>query len=329
MKLAALALSIAACVAQAQTGKLEGVVRNAAGVVAGVEVRVRNNATEAVQLATTGADGTYSFTLPAGTYDAFAFKIAHSAYTKRDIAIAAAATVHLDINMVAISNEGVPGEFSFLELRARTGEVTGPVPHTADGKPDLSGLWLPSPPLESDDPIMKPWAAALAKERAATGGAGDPRAHCLPSGVVRTNNADYAKFVHVPNLLVMLIEGAPPGFRQIFIGDNQKHPDDLEPSWMGHSIGKWDGDTLIVDTIGFHDRGWVDGAGRPQTEKTHIVERFRRVSKGILEVRLTVEDPTVYEKSWGFRRELKLSEGDELREYVCNENEKTEHFAAH
>ncbi len=311
----------------AQNGTISGVVAGARGPLDRVEVRVRAGSDGPVQEFTTKADGTYTFTVAAGAYDVFAAKIAYGAFTKRGVAVAAGANVKLDIAMNAIANEGVPGEFSYLEMRARTAEVAGAVPRMPDGKPDLSGVWFPGFPLEPDDPVLKPSAGATLKQNAATTGAGDPRAHCLPSGVPRTNNADLTKFVQTKDLLVILVEGAPPGYRQVFLGGKHPDPNEWEPSWMGHSIGKWDGDTLVIDTVGFHDRGWIDGAGRPQTEQLHVVERFHRIDRGTMEVKLTIDDPGAYEKPWGFRRELKLAEGEELREYVCNENEKTDHYA--
>ena len=265
MRFAALvvwALSLGSLAAQRST--ITGVVTGASGPLDRVQVRVRSGSDGPVQEFQTKADGKFSFSVTPGAYDVFAAKIAYNAFTKRGVTVAANANLKLDITMNAISNEGVPGEFSFLELRARTAEVTGTVPRMPDGKPDLSGVWLPGFPLEPDDPVMKPGAAALQKKNAATTGAADPRAHCLPSGVPRTNNADLTKFVHTKDLLVILIEGAPPGYRQVFLDPKVKHPDanEWEPSWMGHSIGKWDGDTLVIDTVGFHDRGWIDGAGR-------------------------------------------------------------------
>jgi hypothetical protein len=131
------------------------------------------------------------------------------------------------------------------------------------------------------------------------------------------------------DMVVILVEGAPPGFRQIFLDPKVKHPDMNEwvPAWMGHSTGIWEGDTLVVDTVGFNDRGWIDGAGRPQTEQLHVIERFHRIDYGTMDLQVIIDDPGAYEKPWGFRRELKLAaEGTELHEYVCNENEKSEHY---
>ncbi len=179
--------------------------------------------------------------------------------------------------------------------------------------------------MDADDPPYRPWAAALQKERLADGSKDDPRAHCLPSGAVRTNALDLTKFIQISSELIILSEGSPPGFRQIFM-DGRGHPADFDPTWMGHSIGKWVGDTLEIDTVGFHDRGWIDVTGKPQTEQLHVIERMRRPDLGTMEIEITVDDPGAYEHPWKLRRSLKLAPNEELHEYVCNENEKPEHF---
>ena len=141
----------------------------------------------------------------------------------------------------------------------------------------------------------------------------------------RTSHFDLTKIVQTPELLVILIEGAPPGFRQVFL-DGRGHPADLAPAWMGHSIGSWDGDTLVIDSVGFHNRGWIDNNGRPQTEQLRVIERYHRVDLGHMNVEITIDDPGAYEKPWKIRRELTLASGQEVEEYVCNENEKPEHL---
>jgi len=100
----------------------------------------------------------------------------------------------------------------------------------------------------------------------------------------------------------------------------------VQPSWLGHSIGRWEGDTLVIDTIGLNDRVWQDLQGRPQTEKAHIVERYRRPDLGHLEVEITIDDPGAYLRPWKVRRLLDLAPDEEILEYICHENHKTEHF---
>ena len=220
-------------------------------------------------------------------------------------------------------NAGTPGEIPFLYQRAENKAPTGPAPKTAYGKPDLSGVWFPGPDLEPEVPSFQPWAAAEAKKRASRPGE-DPRALCLPTGVARMHALDLAKFIQTPDLIVVLVELSVPGVRQIFL-DGRPHPANLQPNWLGHSIGRWENDTLVVDTIGFNDKGWLDGS-RPQTEQLHVIERFRRIDLGHMELEITIDDPGAYTKPWKVRRLLQLAPGEEIMEYVCNENHKTEHY---
>ena len=171
---------------------------------------------------------------------------------------------------------------------------------------------------------MLPWAEELFKKRSAKVG-DDPRAQCLPSGIVRTHGLDLAKFVQTPDVLIMLVESSVPGVRQVFL-DGRPHPPNVNPSWLGHSVGRWEGDTLVIDTIGLNDRVWQDLTGRPQTEKAHIIERYRRPDLGHLEVEITIDDPGAYTRPWKVRRLLDLAPGEEILEYICHENHKTEHF---
>jgi len=120
------------------------------------------------------------------------------------------------------------------------------------------------------------------------------------------------------------MEGGIPGSRQVFL-DGRGHPENLQPTWLGHSIGKWEKDTLVIDSRGFNDKGWLEGA-KPQTEQLHVIERYRRVDYGHIQLEITIDDPGAYAKPWKIRRILNLAVGDDVQEYVCNENNKTEHF---
>jgi len=205
-------------------------------------------------------------------------------------------------------------------------KVTGPPPKAADGHPDLSGLWAPPANFSFDiskavkagstiDPL--PWAAKLTAERMSKD---DPEALCLPTGVPRM--APYPwKILQSKDLIVFLFEGNTHSYRQIFM-NRTTHPKDLNPTWFGDSIGRWDGDTLVVDTVGFNDRFWFDFAGRPHTEQLHTVERYRRTDLGTLEEEVTVEDPGAYSKPFTLAAKMPLLAGQEIIEYICNENNK-------
>jgi hypothetical protein len=222
-------------------------------------------------------------------------------------------------------NAGTPGEIPFLYRGEAARPPSSPAPRTADGKPDLSGVWFPGPDLEPDVPQYLPWAAAAAKDLASRPG-DDPRALCLPTGVSRMHAIDLVKFIQTPTHLVALMEGGIPGSRQIFL-DGRSHPADLQPTWLGHSIGSWEQDTLVIDSRGFNDKGWLEGA-KPQTEQLHVIERYRRVDFGHIQLEITIDDPGAYTKPWKVRRLLRLAAGDDIMEFVCNENNRTEHYRA-
>ena len=199
-----------------------------------------------------------------------------------------------------------------------------PTPRLADGKPDLAGPWTPDPNFSHDisDALKKgdrlpiqPWASKLAKERQSKD---DPEVQCLPTGVPRLapypwNIAQTSKHIY------MLFEGNIHSFRQILM-DGRKHSEDPDPSWYGESIGKWEGDTLVIDSIGFNDKFWFDFAGHPHTEKLHIVERYRRPDMESLEWETIIEDPGAYTRPFTLYGHASLLEDDDLMEYICQEN---------
>ena len=177
----------------------------------------------------------------------------------------------------------------------------------------MSGVWFPGLELEPEVPPFQPWAAAAATRAFANRPGDDPRARCLPTGVTRMHALDLVKFVQTPGLLLALIEGASPAVRQIFL-DGRSHPTNLQPTWMGHSVGRWEKDTLVIDTTGFNDKVWLEGY-RPQTEQLHVIERYRRIDRGRMSVEITIDDPGAYTRPWTVRRLLQLAEGEEIQEY--------------
>ena len=321
---AAIAVLSVIVFAQPETGQIRGTLSSVRGPMAGVEVRIKSTASEQVQIARTSASGEFVVAVVPGTYDVSAAEAGYAAFVRRQVVVARGATARVDGVVADSPNAGTPGEIFFLYQRAERQPPLGPTPRTANGKPDLSGVWYPGPDLDPEAPPFRPEAEGVARQHAARLG-DDPRARCLPSGVVRMHALDLAKFVQTPTLLVMLVEGSSPGTRQIFI-DGRGHPKDVQPTWLGHSVATWEGDTLVIDTVGFNDKGWLDMAGRPQTEKLHVIERYRRPSLGKMELEITVDDPGAYTRPWKVRRALDLAVGEEIQEYVCNENNKTEHF---
>jgi hypothetical protein len=222
--------------------------------------------------------------------------------------------------------------------------LAGPAPKTPDGKPDLSGIWRINeqqstyPPwtshfmdlavdLKPEEAPFQPWAKALAQQRQDNLHKDDPLARCMPPGVPRINTNGPFKIVQTPQLIIALYEtSANSAFRQIFT-DRRPLPKDPQPTWLGYSIGTWEGNVLKVDTIGFTDRGWIDTAiGHPQTEALHVIERFQRPAFGTLQIGVTIDDPKAYTKPWTANLRLQLLADTELLEMTCENSRGTEHM---
>jgi hypothetical protein len=236
--------------------------------------------------------------------------------------------------------------------RTRDGkpDVSARAPKAQDGKPDLSGVWTPEldpnglppgattvesitgfvPPrhfvditagMKPEDVSMTPWAADLLNQRQADGGKSSPAAHCEPPGVpaISATPLPY-KIVQTPKLVLMLYEGESV-FRQIFL-DPRRPVEDPQPRFMGYSTGKWDGDTLVVDTVGLTDKGWLDARGHPHSDALHLIEKFRRPDVGHLEIEVTIDDSKAYAKPLKYTLKASLVPDEDLLEYFCAENEK-------
>ena len=210
-----------------------------------------------------------------------------------------------------------------------TANLNAPAPRSASGKPDLSGLWRGTRNLINDisaatqpgELVMLPTAQALLKERIANSQRDDPSAGCIPGGVPRTTfvGSSYPfRTVSTPDRLVILYE-AIHTWRGIF-ADGRALPADMNPTWMGYLVGRWDGDEFVVSTAGFNNRGWLDNLGHPATERLRVTERFIRRDFGHMDVRMTVDDPGAYAKPFTVTLPLLFQADQDLLEYVCNEN---------
>jgi len=230
-----------------------------------------------------------------------------------------------------------------------------PAPRTADNKPDLTGIWQndrtvggtvaarssATPPASNEDLLaiakrspfwnigsqfkdglpFQPWAADLHRQRVADNSKDNPDAHCLPMGLMQFHNhGEPRKMIQTPQVIVILYE-ANAGLRQIFT-DGRTLPKDADPWWYGYSTGHWEGDTLVVETAGFRDLGWLDVEGSPLTDAAHITERFRRPDFGHLEIEVTIDDPKAYTKPWTVTVHQHIMVDTEIIEFVCQENEK-------
>ena len=309
-------------VSLAQTGTLAGTVTDPdGGGVPTADVQAKNVQTGMVYNTTAVAKGNYSLSkLPAGTYDVTVPPIGFTfpKFERKGIAIQAGQTARLDIRLTFGGNLGTPGDdISLLIRQSSKVSPSGPAPRGKDGKPDFSGVWLGNP-SDGDVPEMLPWADAITKQRRAKGGAGNPGESCLPGDVLLVSPFIY-RTVQTPSVLAILWEGNVPGFVQIFLG-GRAHPKDPYPSWMGDSVGRWDRDTLVVDTVGFNAQSWI--RIYPHTEMLHVVQRIRRPDLGHIEKEITIEDPGTFARPWKMRDVWDLAPAEEVHEYVCNENEK-------
>jgi len=228
--------------------------------------------------------------------------------------------------------------------------LTAPALRTSDGHPDLSGIWnrgMPpgaaapaaasfgAPPAPGPRPFQnlpsmfpeglpfQPWAAELRRQRLAENSKDHPDAHCLPLHPVQLHShPDPRKIIQTPGLVLILYE-ANGGLRQIFTDGRPLPSNDPDPWWFGYSTGKWDGDTLVVETTGFRDLMWLDEEGTPFTSAGKITERFRRVNYGTLEIEVTVTDPKTFTKPWTVKLNQRLMPDTELMEFVCSENNRS------
>jgi hypothetical protein len=267
-------------------------------------------------------DGNYRIAgLPAGPYslDLDLPTRLYDRYARSGVEIAATGTVNLDLHLEWGMNLGTVGDDPLLQgsdLRAKTKDIDGPVPRMPDGTPDLSGIWTNFGDSLAGAAPMKPWAQKLydawrqIKQD-------NPGAYCLPqSGLITLTNYPY-KFVQTPTLVVQLVEDMVISHRQIHL-DGRGHPpaEEWNPSWYGHSIGRWEGDTLVVETVGFNDK--TPGFGI-HTEGLKITEKYRRTSRGRMEIEITAEDPEAWTGPWTRKKVAGLVEGIEIAESVCAE----------
>jgi hypothetical protein len=232
--------------------------------------------------------------------------------------------------------------------------MDAPTPRLANGKPDFSGNWVrfrgegggagrgrgaaPAPPADPNSPPIAtffelganmpgglpftPWAAELRKKREAANAKDNPDALCLPMGITQFHmHGQPRKVLHTPYLVALMYE-ANYGLRYIYT-DGRTLPPQGEPTpwWYGYSVGRWEGDTLVVETNNLRDEGWLDVRGSPLTDQARIVEHIRRPTYGKLEIDITIEDPKAYTRPFTVRVNQQISPDDEIIEFICNENQ--------
>lgn len=234
--------------------------------------------------------------------------------------------------------------------------MTAPAPRTAAGKPDLTGIWQndrtvggtvaarssANPPKTNDALLavarrspfwnlgsqfpdglpFTPWGAEIHRERMESNSKDNPDAHCLPMGIMQFHyHGEPRKMIQTPQEIVILYE-ANAGQRQIYTDGRPLPPKDADPWWYGYSTGHWEGDTLVVESSGFRDMGWLDVEGSPLSDQAHITERYRRPDFGHLDIEVTIDDPKAYTKPFTVAVHQHILEDTDLFEFVCQENEK-------
>jgi hypothetical protein len=326
-------------------GSVQGILKDPNGLVVtgfgdNTKATLRNNATGESTTVMVTVDGTFSFPkVPAGKYllTVPISSAMYMGYEQKDVEVAAGKVLKLDLPIKWGMNLGTIGDDPTIlgnDLRRLSKYVDGPTPRAADGHPDFTGNWVNIPDRRSGPrlPPMKPWAAALNAMvlAAMTPGAdGKPSTqhsgvYCMPQSATPVLLNFPLEFVHTKGRLVELNEFETPAFREIYL-DGRAHPDPnlWNPSWYGHSVGQWEGDTLVIDSTGYNE--WTPGYGI-HTEALHVVQRYARPSVGRLVIDVTASDPRAWTGPHEFHYELGLITGDELQEWVCAENNLTQHF---
>jgi len=258
------------------------------------------------------------------------------------VAVVSALSAPLSAQWPKFQTPGVP--------RTAAGQpiLDAPTPRTSDGKPDLSGIWMRpagqgsganqkpilappgTPPLATFFDVgagfpeglpFQPWAAELKKKRNDANSKDNPDAHCLPMGFMQFHlHPQPRRIIQTPTLITIIYE-ANYGLRHIFMDGRSLPPNgEPQPWWYGYSVGRWQGDTLVVETNNLRDDGWLDVRGSPYTDQAQITELFRRVNFGKLEIDITIDDPKAYTKPFTVRVNQEILVDGEMIEFICNEN---------
>jgi hypothetical protein len=307
--------------AQGDPGTITGTVTAQDVAVAAVTVQARNTASGKVFTGVTARTGSFTIAgVSVGTYEVSVpslFGITRR-YVRQNLVVGAPETVRLNIVLEGTPQSVVGDDGVILAIHNKYAELTGPAPRTPDGKPDFSGVWLANVDPNPEPAASLPWAAEAVKERRANNLRDWPWALCLP--VEPFPNFPFLyRIVQSPAILVQLFI-QEPHYRQVYL-DGRSHPQDPDPTWMGHSIGRWDGDTLVIDSTGFNDKTWLVDL-LPHTEMLHLIERYRRPDLAHLNIDVTIEDPGTLTKPLERHMTWELAPGEDLSDYICTENNK-------
>lgn len=209
-----------------------------------------------------------------------------------------------------------------------------PTPRNADGSVDLggSGIWdlpyitdfatrIPGA-KKGDQPPMLPWSKAMWEYNRANDVKYDPEGFCLPPGGPRSMGTPYpAEFIQQKDRIVIIFEGGGHVWREIHM-DGRPHPEGVNPTYFGHSTGRWEGDTLVIDTVGYNEKTWIDFNGHMHSDQLHTIERITRPFKEVMHYEAVIDDPGAYSAPWTVAWDINWNDGAELQDYVCQENNK-------
>jgi hypothetical protein len=309
-----------AAFAASDKGEISGTVFDPLGAPRpGSPVQAKNVQSGEVFRATSGAKGEYTFQgLAPGAYDVSSNVGGLAAVQIKGVKVEAARMARLDVKFTEGSQLSTLGAdpITVAADQRRHAPPSGPTPRTADGKPDLTGVWWRPVVTDPGTPEWLPAADKIAKVRNDSNMKESPQANCLPSATVRLG--PLWEIVQSKNFMVIISDDDYPGFHQVYL-DGRPHPKDPNPAWYGHNIAKWDGDTLVIDRVGFDERVYTDEGGHPHSDKLHVVERYRRPDMGHIEAEVTVEDPGVLKRPYTLKRTSDLAQ-EEISEFICNEN---------
>ena len=315
--------------AQAGRGTIAGrVTTDQDDPAAGVTIQA-GDATGRISSVVANKNGEFRLTnLLPGTYEISVpqMGLRTARYAQPDVVVEAGKTLTFNIKLMP-NNFGIVGDDSgFLQIYNKYANQKGPAPRGRDGHPDFSGVWLANVDPNPEPAQMLPWAVAEWTRRRDRAFEGMPTSRCLPADPTLTLPLFY-KIVQTPTLLVHLFE-PDPHYRQAFL-DRREHPKDLDPTWMGHTIGRWEKDTLVLDTIGLNDKSWLLQAfWLPHTEMLHIVEQYHRPDVAHLNIDVTIEDAATFIKPVERHVTWLFTPGEELFETVCAENNKFQEYSA-
>jgi Carboxypeptidase regulatory-like domain len=306
--------------APAGSGSIAGTVVDPVGSPAANVVVQARGAGGALKRATSEKTGTFVIAdLPAGAYDVSVNVPGLRGFERKDVRVTAGAASALDIRLEEGTQLSTLGEDAqgIAADRARHAPPSGATPRAADGKPDFTGVWWQPVVVEPGTPEWLPAARQVAAQRQANNRKDSPQVFCLPPAVLR--RGPLIEFVQSSAVIVEISDDDSPGFHKIYL-NRRDHPREPDLLWYGDSVGHWEGDSLVVDRVNFVEDVWLDQDAHPHSEKLHIVERYTRPDLGHLEVVVTVEDAGVLAKPWTFKRVSDLAPKEELREFICNEN---------